>query len=86
MGSGDVNNADGSFVGDDLFDPANVGFLSGVGDAGTDIDAVLHHLESVIDQSFTEIGVTFAFFLGLGRKIKCYHEPAHFEFFGVHGL
>lgn len=86
LGTGDINNPDRAFGGDHFLHSADVGFLSSMGDARSDVDTVLHHLKSVIQKKFSEVRVAFSLVLSLGREIKCYHEPAHFEFCGIHGL
>ena len=86
MGARHKNGADAAFGRQMLFEPVNVRFLPRKGDAGAGIDAELDHLIAVIQQKIAEVRRGLALLFGGHRQIKCHDEPAHFIFFGVHGL
>ena len=49
------------------------------------VHAELHHLVAVVFQPFAKIVRGLALQLRPRRQIEGYDQPAHFEFFGVHG-
>ena len=86
MGAGHKNGAHAAFRRQMFLHPVNVRFLPGEGDARPGINAELDHLIAVIQQKVAEIRRGFPLLPGRHRQIKCHDEPAHFVFFGVHGL
>ena len=86
LGAGYENGSDIAFRREIFLEPVNVGFLPREGNAGAGINAELDHLISVVNQKVAETSRLPALLLGSHWKIECDNQPAHFEFFGVHGL
>ena len=64
----------------------NMGFLPRKRNARPRINAELNHLKTVIEKELTKVGRPFPLLSGAHRQIEGNYKPAHFEFFGVHGL
>ena len=86
LGSGNEYDSNRAFFRESFPDSFDVSYLSSIRYAWSDVDAELHHEKAVVYKELPEVARSLAFYLGANGKVKCYHEPAHLEFGGVHGL
>jgi len=68
------------------FHALEMGFLTRETNAGTSVNAPLQHLESIIFKPLAEIVCGLSLGLASNRQVECNNQPAHLEFFSVHGL
>ena len=83
--AGDEEGADTAFRGDVVLYSADVGLLSGEGNAGTGVDGVLDHQESIIEKELPEACGEFTLFFGQDRQVEENDKPSHFKLLSVHG-
>ena len=86
LGAGDEKDSNASLLGQLAFDSLHVRFLPGKTHAGTGVDTPLEHLKSVVLEPLAEVVCRLALGLGSDWQIECDDQPAHFEFFCIHGL
>ena len=86
LSAGDEDGPNAAFRRQIGFYPFDMGFLPGECHARPGINTPLQHLVAVILEPFAKIMGGFPLWLRANGQIECDDQPAHFKFFGVHGL
>lgn len=80
------NNSHATFFWQVGFDSLSMGFLAGKTHAGPCVNTPLKHLKPVIFEPLAKVMGSLALGLCAHGEIKGNDQPAHFEFFNIHGL